>query len=342
MTKIRALLLGVSLSLGGASGCCGEAGVGIDEGRERPALVAGRVDADATAVLAVFLALDEQRLFECTGTLVAPNVVLTAGHCVLAFDPDATTRAAVCEGNSMPQLAAAKDVTVVTGVHADQTAYPVERIAVPSANDGRVTDLCGVDIGLLVLKQPIPPSEAEPLELSLSEGVSPGETFDTLGFGADDALAISEENVRRRASGSVQCVARACDFDDDVRDGEWLSEDTFACAGDSGGPALDQAGNVIGVVSRGFRDCHSIIYEEAYSSRDFLERELSAAGAAMAAEDSTDSSNARRSAPVEASCALSVERQRRPRAPRLPASATAGLLAAVIVRRLRAGRGRRR
>jgi hypothetical protein len=274
--------------------------------------------------MAVFLAVDGQWRFECTGTLVAPNVVLTAGHCVLAFDPDATTRAAACEGNSTPRLARAEDVTVVTGVHADENAYAVARLAVPSVNDGRVTNLCGNDIALLVLKEPVRPSEAEPLVLAVSKGVSAGESFDTVGFGAEDALAIPDDNVRRRAGGSVRCVAPGCELDGDVRAGEWLSEDTFACAGDSGGPALDQAGNVLGVVSRGFSDCHSIIYEETYASRDFLERELAAAAAG----------------PVEAGCTLSVER--RPGAPLLLASVLAGLLADAIARRLPGRGGRRR
>jgi hypothetical protein len=335
-TRVRALVLAVSLALGGTSGCSGEGVATSAEGRERSALAAGHVDVDTTAVVAVFLAVDGQRRFECTGTLLAPNVVLTAGHCVLAFDPDATTRAAACEGNSMPRLARAEDVTVVTGVHADENAYAVARLAVPAANGGRVTNLCGNDIALLVLKEPLPPGEAEPLALAVSEGVGAGESFDTVGFGAEDALAIPEDNVRRREGGSVRCVAPGCELDADVRAGEWLSEDTFACAGDSGGPALDQAGHVLGVVSRGFSDCHSIIYEEAYASRDFLERELSAAAAENAAAP-TDGSADSRSSPVEAGCTLSVER--RPGVPLLLASVLAGLLADASVRRLRRVRG---
>jgi hypothetical protein len=44
------------------------------------------------------------------------------------------------------------------------------------------------------------------------------------------------------------------------------------CSGDSGGPALDAAGKIIGIVSRGSNPCATPIYSEVAPWRDFITR----------------------------------------------------------------------
>jgi hypothetical protein len=324
-TKQRALTLAVCLCCAATGGCGGEGAPTAAPVHAHQALVDGTIDTDTTGVLALLLLARGQWLFQCTGALVAPNVVLTAGHCVLAWDPSATTAAAACDGNAMPRLASPDDLVVVSGANADENAYRVERVGVPStsADDAtRVTDLCSQDLGLLVLQESIPASEAQPLPLRSSQPASPGDVFDAVGFGADDASDIDVETVRRRAHGTVDCVAGDCALAADVRDGEWLSQDIFACAGDSGSPALDQAGEISGVVSRGFSDCHGVIYEDVAYFGDFLQRELLAAASVP--------TGAEREA---ARCTLS--RARGGRALVWPVFAAAGLAIAALSRRLR-------
>jgi MYXO-CTERM domain-containing protein len=57
----------------------------------------------------------------------------------------------------------------------------------------------------------------------------------------------------------VQCVGDACTPADSIEVREWRGDDG-TCNGDSGGPALDAEGLVIGVTSRGPHGCAGAVY----------------------------------------------------------------------------------
>jgi hypothetical protein len=55
-----------------------------------------------------------------------------------------------------------------------------------------------------------------------------------------------------------------------LRAGEWLSVDARLCPGDSGGPALDKAGQVMGVASRAGPECMTAIYSDVAAFHDLI------------------------------------------------------------------------
>src|SRR6185369_3211784 len=66
---------------------------------------------------------------------------------------------------------------------------------------------------------------------------------------------------------SVACEPGSCG--DGVESTEFRGE-TGICSGDSGGPALDSDGKVLGVVSRGGPDCSEPVYGSVTAWRDFI------------------------------------------------------------------------
>jgi MYXO-CTERM domain-containing protein len=195
--------------------------------------------------------------------LISPRVVLTARHCI-ADSP----KAVACtvknppfgpvRAPSMYQVTTRPDYTAdLDAFKLSGTWYKVAKIR--AIEEG--SDLCGYDLALLVLEQDIPEAEAKPLGVALKERAQIGQKYSAVGFG------LPEAGRRMRLDGlQVQCL-------DDCPPGqinakrEW-GGDKGLMSGDSGGPALDLDGRVIGVASRS--DGAVSCYEDLYVARDWL------------------------------------------------------------------------
>jgi len=97
----------------------------------------------------------------CSGTLIAPNVVLTARHCVKAH-VDAPS---FCDGFYTDDPITPNPFYVTTSpsvASGNPRWYAVERVEVPAA-----TALCTEDIALLFLKHDIPRHEARPVGINV-------------------------------------------------------------------------------------------------------------------------------------------------------------------------------
>jgi len=166
----------------------------------------------------------------CTGTALASDLVLTAGHCVA---PAATYRV-LTPGMTLPGI-------------------PIRSIAVHpryNPNDyasGRVT----ADVALLKLEHPLP-GNVVPASVANGHTIAPGDRLTVAGFGVTEPSSEKGTGVPRAAvlvatgvPGNLQIrlhdpAARGARFG------------LGACTGDSGGPAfLERDGRfaVIGVVS---------------------------------------------------------------------------------------------
>lgn len=222
--------------------------------RTRPPEVSPAVLADATlGVVAVATAGEEgaDHVTLCSGALVAPNLVLTARHCVTR----ALTSTPACdaEGRSHNGVHLSADVdpgriTIYVGSRVrPDVDTPVARAERTLHPKGRV--LCDADVAFLVLDRPVLGAKVLPLRLHGS--VEAGDWVVPVGFGGGMnnivGLRVARNDSRVLAIGPTANVRTGA-----VLGPREFEVDQATCRGDSGGPALDaRTGEVVGVVSRG-------------------------------------------------------------------------------------------
>jgi MYXO-CTERM domain-containing protein len=215
-------------------------------------LVGGQLDNQHGAVLAVVASMQTSTSL-CTGTLIAPNLVLTAQHCVAETSRTLVDCSRSRFGDRFP--AASLAVTPYASLSSRGTRFfPVAEVVLPGVDEA----LCGHDIALLILDGKFDGAGLPALSPRLDVPAARGETYTAVGFG--DALTEGSPGVRRARAGlSVVCGARDCGGGGVLTDSEFVGEEAV-CEGDSGGPALDTSGEVIGVVSRGADECGAAVY----------------------------------------------------------------------------------
>jgi MYXO-CTERM domain-containing protein len=220
-------------------------------GRTSQAIYSGTTDNDASSnPYVVSLKIGGGTQFElCTAALLAPNVVLTARHCISTNLKNSISCDAAGESGNGEQLGsdvALDDIHVYTGSNPVFSTDPAASASQIIHPDGGV--LCNADIALVVLDTPI---NAPTVKVRLAGGVSTDETVRAVGYGQnDDRMPIG---TRQRKDGvRVLGIGEGMSASQTPLGSHEFEVGLSICQGDSGGPAIsEKTGAVVGVVSRG-------------------------------------------------------------------------------------------
>lgn len=226
----------------------------VETGTALAKVEGGEVDENTTQVFRVLARVTGFNEL-CTATLISPQLMLTARHCV-APTPNTNVN---CETDRFGPTVAPTELKFSNATQPDLTSRWFSAGAVLVSPESDLT--CGYDIAVVVLTEPVPRDIALPASPRFSPAIQRGETYRAVGYGASNANEeIAEYGIRHSREGlSVTCGQNAnCDLRS-VKAQEFVG-DEGACRGDSGGPALDLDGKVIGVLSRGAEGCESPVY----------------------------------------------------------------------------------
>ena len=195
----------------------------------------------------------------CTGSLIAPRVVVTASHCLADY--------------TETKLYVAFGPTAKPGYFATARLRTATRLVVnpnfdTAAMDADVATSPPNDVALVLLSADAPAGYAAVPMLGLTDTITAGETLTLAGFGLTSYLATSAGVLRKVdvKMTAVDTVAKEVEFGD--------TPGKSACMGDSGGPAfVKRAGKLklLGVTSRGSSHCDSSgIYTDLRYFRSWL------------------------------------------------------------------------
>ncbi len=263
--RINALLLTACASALLATACNDADPVGlrgIDLQTRHDAIAGGDIDEIHTSVVGIMI----RSGFSgggCSGTLIAPNMVLTAQHCVAELPSEGVQ----CGVSRFGSTYAPGNISVTTNVNFPFTfrgEYAAQRIEVPPGSN----DVCGNDIAVIILGENVPTSIAAPYVPRIDLRAQRNESYSAHGYGLDDnGVSGTRRWLDRRR---VTCDGDTCSqFGNFLRSNEWVGSDG-TCQGDSGGPALDPDLRVFGVLSRGGQGCTSSTYSGVAEWSDWL------------------------------------------------------------------------
>lgn len=215
----------------------------------------------------------------CSGTLIAPNVVVTARHCV-----DNSPSEIKCAENPIFDGRKTNSIYVTThhqiGTAPSSTVFAVTQVVVPQDDH-----ICGNDIALLVLDSMVPSEQATPVIPGVQYPMNDSSylaQFTAIGYGTTSPSGGGSGTRRYRMAIPILCIPgdkkRPCP--PEVNPREFVAGDG-TCAGDSGSGAFEQNSYLnnfpvnFGVLSRGGQNdagtvCQGSIYTRLDQFRDLV------------------------------------------------------------------------
>ncbi len=223
-------------------------------------IIGGYLDTATHGVVALAFRAHNQVAVFCSGSLLAPNLVLTARHCIAQIG-DGSSEQVDCANTKFTGQYDPKQIFVSTDAQPQMSAgtlYGVKQIREAPGS----STVCGYDLALLILNTNIPSSVATPIVPALGVTTTANEAFSAVGYGLQDptdSKGATAGNRMRFDGSDVYCVGTQCPPAAGTEADEFVGNSPV-CSGDSGGPALDKSGRVFGVTSRGDTDCTYALY----------------------------------------------------------------------------------
>jgi len=189
----------------------------------------------------------------CTGALVAPNIVLTAKHCVVTFKGGGPFECdehgeLVVDPDAPVQYVGAGEFDQV--VSADSIFLGTESPYAPRGLNIVVSEgdtICRSDAALIVFDRPVDDPMLVPLRLDAP--VEEHEPLVAVGFGQHEGGDTSVDLLARDVTVvDVGPKAKVPGVADAVRPG-FFTTTQGVCRGDSGSPALSSTGAAVGIAS---------------------------------------------------------------------------------------------
>ena len=215
--------------------------------------------------------IEAEYVYTCGASLIAPNTVLTAAHCITEAYSSYYERDAGEEYNWYN--IAAEDIVVAIGIHDvsdTENAEDVFVMDVVSVEIHPQFDLYSgstfeYDIALFQLNGNIPEEKIRPIEMDNGNGrikLSPGDDLLAIGFGrtsSDSALSYALQQTTVDYISNDECQSM---WSEHITDNIMCTyrDNTSACFGDSGSGliATDDIGDVlVGVISFTYINCNS-------------------------------------------------------------------------------------
>jgi secreted trypsin-like serine protease len=277
-TSLLAFAL-ASFALGCSSGRDGKEGAAIESTQQA---IQGGTSTGASYPFTVGISLNGGQEL-CSGSLIAPNLVLTARHCVAETAPGNVDCTTAVVGATF----ATRSFGVTTNPNmfaSNAKYYSVAEVIQPAD-----TTFCGNDIALLRLTANVPASEATPAAPVVQHKSFNTSRYDTkvtaVGYGATSAANTGAGTRRIKRAINILCMdgsrtyctsAQTADF---VKPTEMIT-DPGTCSGDSGSGAYDDAAFtggtywIHGVLSRGGstgNNCAEAVYTRTDAFADLIQ-----------------------------------------------------------------------
>lgn len=240
---------------------------GVELGVNGQAIAGGTIDEDEvwSGVVMLETKMSIQGILSsqtCSGTLVAPNLVLSALHCVAPLrddnfqcKPDGTVEQLVPGAGELGSPVAPEEVKIRIGVDASGTEpAAVGKLLITTKSP----NICNNDIALVLLDKEL---DLPLSRLRLDADIAMGEVVTIVGYGTN---AVNGDPVARRYIEGIRVSDLGSDLTGNTTSGappRTFAVGPSACKGDSGGPAFSMTEDghpvVAGVDSLIIGDCGS-------------------------------------------------------------------------------------